>query len=131
MPRKNTLTIEGWSGAIDIAVGSYIPIERTFGGRKFQKLIVNRRPDQYSSRFGMMANLNKSGGALSWGFAIISLRIEECDDSGSIVSSTTYDFSGVAVADSRISGGDEEITFVFSRKTVFSIANVSVEASAQ
>lgn len=57
---------------------------------------------------------------------IMSLKIEDFDDRGLILSSVTYDFAAIAVADSRINGADEELTFVFDRKSEFAISNVAV-----
>ena len=132
MSRKLTLTIDNWTGSgtgsISIPIGGYAMIERTLRGRTTSKLIVNRRPDQYSSRFGMMATLNKNAGALAWGFPAMSLTAEDRDARGRVLSSLTYDFTGVAVADSRVTAGDEELTFVFNAKTEFKIGPVEVFA---
>jgi hypothetical protein len=128
MDKKITLTIRGWSGkstgAIDIKIGSFTLIERTLGSRTTRKLLVYRKPDQYSSRLGMMANLNKNSRSLSWGFTEMSLTIEDFSAAGAILSSKTYDFAGIAVADSRMNGDDEEVTFVFNKKSEFIISNV-------
>jgi len=128
--KKTTLTIKDWSGkgrgGITIEVGGFMLIERSFGAKKLQKLVVSRQPDRFSSRFGMMAGLNKSNRTLSWGFTEMSLTIEDFSDTGAILSSQTYDFSGIAVADSRINGEDEELTFIFNRKSLFVISGVVV-----
>lgn len=130
MGRKNILQIKDWlgtgTGDLKLEIGSYMLIERTFTSRKIQKLVVNRKPDRHSSRFGMMANLNKRNNTLSWGFSEMSLIIEETSDKGAIISTRIYDFVSIGVENSRINGDDEEITFVFNKKSEFSISNVEV-----
>ena len=130
MGRKNILEIKDWlgtgTGNLKLEISSYMLIERIFPSKKIQKLVVNRKPDRYSSRFGMMANLNKRNNTLSWGFSEMSLIIEETSDKGAIISTRIYDFVSIGVENSRINGDDEEITFVFNKKSEFAISNVEV-----
>lgn len=130
MGRKKTLVIKDWLGSmtgdLQLDIESYMFIERNFSSRKIQKLVVNRKPDRYSSRFGMMANLNKNGNSLSWGFTQMTLTIEETSDKGAIISIKTFDFVSIGVENSRMMGDEEEITFVFNKKSEFAISNVEV-----
>ncbi|MEZ5428623.1 MAG: hypothetical protein R2747_20420 [Pyrinomonadaceae bacterium] len=120
MSRKKILTIKDWlgtnTGNIALEIGAYMLIERVFDRQKQLKLVVNRKPDRYSSRFGMMANLNRRNRSLSWGFTEMTLRIEDYSDAGAFVYQKVLVFSGVAVADSRMVGDEEELTFVFNSK---------------
>lgn len=127
MSNKNTLTIKEWlgtgTGNINFEVGSFALIEKSRGGNKTYQLILNRKPDQYSSRLGMMANLNKSNKTLSWGFLEIILTIEKFSDQGTFISKRVLNFfNGVGVADSRaVDKFEEEITFVSNKKGEFCV----------
>jgi len=130
MGRKKILEIKEWLGSgtgdLKLEIESYMFIERNFGSRKIQKLVIERKPDRYSSRFGMMANLNKNNNTLSWGFNQMSLTVEETSDTGAFISVKTYDFISIGVENSRMKSDEEEITFVFSKKSEFAISNVFV-----
>lgn len=130
MGRKKTLEIKDWlgtgSGNLKLEIESYMFIERSFGSRKIQKFVVNRKPDRHSSRFGMMANLNKNNNTLSWGFTEMTLTIEETSDAGAIISLKTFDFVSIGVENVKMNGDEEEITFVFNKKSEFTISNVEV-----
>lgn len=84
-----------------------------------EKLTVWRKPDQFSSRLGMMAHLNKNNKTLSWGFNEMSLTIENFSDQGIFVFRRIISFSGIAVEDSKLVSDEEEVTFVFNRKGEF------------
>src|ERR1044072_8785402 len=85
------------------------------------RLTVSRWPDQYSSRLGMMANLNKNSHSLSWGFIEMSLVVETFSDTGELLSHKFYIFTSVAVEDflSRLSY--EVIIFAFNKKNEFCV----------
>lgn len=122
MEIKNTLIIKDWLGTgrgdISFKVGGFALIERSSNSKKFYQLTVNRKPDQYSSRLGMMANLNKTNNTLSWGFLEITLIIEKHSDKDEFISRTVLVFfDGVAVSDKKAVGKiEEELTFVSNHK---------------
>lgn len=127
MGTKHTLTIKDWLGKgrgdISFDVGGFVMIEKSRGGQKTYQLIINRKPDQFSSRLGMMAHLNKSNNTLAWGFMEMVLTVKEETDKGDFVSIKTYSyFDGVAVANSRAVGRlEEELTFTANKKGEFCI----------
>ena len=125
MGNKNILTIKDWTGSgtgsIKIQIGSFMLVERRIGSTKINKLIVYRKPDQYSSRLGMMANLNKTNHSLSWGFTEMTLTVEKFSDQGAFVSLKTMNFSSIGVENSRMNGDEEEVTFVFNQMGEFCI----------
>jgi hypothetical protein len=119
MSSKHILTIKDWSGSgtgnLDIEVGGgFGIIEKQKGNRRSYKLIVNRKHDQYSSRFGMMASLNQRNNTLSWGFLEVTLTVKKYSDTGVFLSVTAYSFhGGVAVAEARtVNNNEQEVTFV-------------------
>ena len=121
MSEKRTLTIKDWHGSSSISfkVGTYMMLEKVRQGKRKESLTIWRKPDQFSSRLGMMAHLNKSNQTLSWGFNEMSLTVENFSDQGVFVSIKTISFSGIAVADSKLVNDEEEVTFVFNRKGEF------------
>lgn len=125
MSNKNILIIKDWTGSgtgnIHFQIGSYILVERRIGATKINKLIVYRKPDQFSSRLGMMANLNKNNHSLSWGFTEMTLTIEKFSDQGAFVSLKTINFTSIAVENSKMNGDEEEVTFVFNQMGEFCI----------
>ncbi|MBS1794476.1 MAG: hypothetical protein JSS81_11510 [Acidobacteria bacterium] len=130
MGQRKILTIKGWLGTgtadLRLEILGYYFIERRFPSYVIRKFIVNRRPDRYSSRLGMMANLNKSKGALAWGFASMSFSVETTDDDGAFVSSRIFDLTGIGTENVRMSGDEEEITFVYAEMSEFMISNLKV-----
>lgn len=125
MSDKRTLTIKDWTGSgtgsIKIQIGSFMLIERRIGSTKINKLVVYRKPDQYSSRLGMMANLNKINHTLSWGFTEMILTVEKSSDQGAFVSLKTMSFISIGVESSKMNGDEEEVTFVFNQMGEFCI----------
>ena len=123
MSEKRTLTIKNWHGSssINFQVGTYMLMEKVRQGRKLEKLVVWRKPDQFSSRLGMMAHLNKNNKTLSWGFTEMILTIEKFTDQGVFTALKTISFSGIAVEDSKLVSDEQEITFVFNQKGEFCI----------
>lgn len=125
MSNKNILIIKDWTGSgtgnIHFQIGSYILVERRIGATKINKLIVYRKPDQFSSRLGMMASLNKNNHSLSWGFTEMTLTIEKFSDQGAFVSLKTINFTSIAVENSKMNGDEEEVTFVFNQMGEFCI----------
>jgi len=83
------------------------------------QLIVNRTPDQYSSRLGMFAFLrNTQPGYQSIGFAEMMLTHRDCDASGAVVSLVINVFYQVGVESVRpYDPGEEQIIFVAGKKT--------------
>lgn len=83
------------------------------------QLIVNRTPDQYSSRLGMFAFLrNTQPGYQSIGFSELMLTARDCTDAGAVVSLAINVFYNVGVESVKPYGPDEEqIIFVAGRKT--------------
>ena len=96
-------------------------VERRIGATKINKLIVYRKPDQFSSRLGMMANLNKNSHSLSWGFTEITMTVEKFSDQGAFVSLKTMNFISIGVENSKMNGDEEEVTFVFNQMGEFCI----------
>lgn len=125
MDDKNILSIKDWTGSgtgsIKFQISSYILVERRIGSTKINKLIVYRKPDQFSSRLGMMANLNKNSHSLSWGFTEMTLTIEKFSEQGAFVSLKTMSFTRIAVENSKMNGDEEEVTFVFNQIGEFCI----------
>lgn len=121
MKIKNTLNIKNYfnnGGNLLLKIGSFALIEKSRNGNKTYQLIVNRKPDQNSSRLGMMANLNKTNKNLSWGFLEMTLTIEKFSDQGAFISKRVLTFfDGVGVAESRaVDQFEEEITFISNKK---------------
>ena len=85
------------------------------------RLSVSRWPDQYSSRLGMMANLNKDSHSLSWGFTEMRLTIKKFSDTGELISYQFYVFTRVAVEHFLSRDSYELITFAFNEKSEFCI----------
>lgn len=121
MSEKRTLTIKDWHGSssINFQVGTFMLMEKVRQGKRTERLTIWRKPDQFSSRLGMMAELNKRNRTLSWGFNEMSLTIENFSDQGVFVSIKTISFSGIAVENSKLVNDEEELTFVFNRKGEF------------
>lgn len=121
MSEKRTLTIKDWHGSssINFQVGTFMLMEKVRQGKRTERLTIWRKPDQFSSRLGMMAELNKRNQTLSWGFNEMSLTIENFSDQGVFVSIKTISFSGIAVENSKLVNDEEELTFVFNRKGEF------------
>ncbi len=120
MGSKKILTIKDWlgtgTGSINIEVADFL-IERFGSARRIiQKLTVSRKPDQYSSRLGMMANLNKNSRSLSWGFVSMTLTVDEFSDAGVLITRKTFNFTGIAVENTLTLGEFEVVTFVFNQK---------------
>lgn len=83
------------------------------------KLVVFRKPDQYSSRLGMFAFLrNTQNGYQGIGFTEATLTFRDLNDSGGVVSMAVNVFYDVGVDSVRPHGTNEEqIIFLAGRKT--------------
>ena len=121
MSETRILTIKDWHGSSSISfqVGTILFLEKIRQGRLTEKLTVWRKPDQFSSRLGMMAHLNKSNKTLSWGFNEMKLGIENFSDQGVFVFRKTISMDGIAVEDTKLISDEEEVTFVFNKKIEF------------
>lgn len=83
------------------------------------KLIVERNPDQHSTRLGMYAYLRSTQpGYRSLGFFEMTLKFVKCNDAGATVSTATNVFLDIEVESVDPSGsGEERVTFVARQKT--------------
>lgn len=82
------------------------------------RLIVYRKPDQYSSRLGMFAFLrNTQPGYQSLGFSQVTLNQAQCNEAGAVLSMSTNVYFDVAVENSKPFGAEEMLIFVARRKT--------------
>jgi hypothetical protein len=81
------------------------------------RLIITRKPDQYSSRLGMFAFLRTQPGYQSLGFTEITLNFTQCNDAGASLSLTTNVYYGVAVESVKPLGNEEVITFIARSKS--------------
>ena len=116
MGSKRTLIIKDWHGTgkgdlkleiVDFEVQRY-----SYGNATFERVTVRRKPDQYSSRIGMMASLNKRHGKASWGFAGMTIKEKEFSGKGAVIARREYNFSGSAVENSSARSGLEVITLI-------------------
>lgn len=120
MSSKKILTIKDWlgtgTGDLKLKIKDF-SIER-FGSvpQTIQKMKITRKPDQYSSRLGMMANLNKNSRSLSWGFAKMNLKVDEFSDRGALITHREFNFVSIAVENLLTLGEFEEITFVLTQQ---------------
>jgi hypothetical protein len=122
MSMKNILKIKDYfpgGGDLSLDIGNYAVSEKSVGAKKHYKLIAYRKPDQYSSRLGMMAHLNKTNNTLAWGFLEMSLTTLINEANGDFKTMIIYSFfDGIAVANSRASATlEEELTFVSNKKS--------------
>ncbi len=82
------------------------------------RLIVYRKPDQYSSRLGMFAFIrNTQPGYQSLGFSQLTLNFMKCNEAGAFLSLTTNIYFDVAIESAKPFGSEEIITFVARSKT--------------
>jgi hypothetical protein len=117
MSKKLTLTIKNYynrGGSLTLKLESF-KIENQ------NRLTVSRWPDQYSSRLGMMANLNKDSHSLSWGFTEMSLFVETFSETGNLISHKFYVFTRVAVEHFVPRDSYELIIFAFNEKSEFCV----------
>ncbi len=115
MSNKKILAIKDYhnnGGDLKIEVEDF-KIER------LNQILVSRIPDQYSSRLGMMANLNKNSRSLSWGFTEMIVMVDEFSDQGAFISHKVYVFSSIGVEQLLTLGSYEVITFAFNKKSEF------------
>lgn len=88
-------------------------IERlSYATEVFDKLTIRRKPDQYSSKIGMMAYLNKRDGKLSWGFTEMTLRVDELSVYGTAISQKEFNFRGGGVGNSSVEDNLEVVTLL-------------------
>lgn len=116
MASKKILLIKDWYGTkkgdLKIEVVDY-RIERfSYGTQTFDRLTIRRKPDQFSSRIGMMAQLNKSRGKLSWGFSGMTLKDDELSQNGRVSTHKEFNFQGAAVEKLSMEGALEVITLI-------------------
>lgn len=115
------LTIKDWAGSgtnsLKLDIGSYMLIEKNVSSKQINKLVVNRKADSHSSRFGMMASLNAQNHTLGWGFPEMTLTVDKTSDQGKFISRQIFVFSSIGVESSQVSGGEEETTFVCREKS--------------
>ncbi len=127
-----TLTIKNYhngGGDLQLKITSSATSEKVLSGQKIIKLIVTRKPDQYSSRLGMFAFLrNNQPGYQSLGFPQATIAMERFSDSdGKFISTTLIDYFDVYVDKVASKGAEEEITFrVRSKSLEFTISKVEL-----
>ncbi len=116
MKRKKILTIKDWHGTgkgdLHLEVLDYTIERLSYATEVFDRLTVRRKPDQYSSRIGMMAYLNKSKGRLSLGFAGMTLQVAEISENGTVLAHRKFSFLGGAVGSSSTDGNLETISLI-------------------
>lgn len=128
MSSNFTLTIKDYhngGGDLVLKISGSVTSEKVLNGQKIIKLIVTRKPDQYSSRLGMFAYLrNNQPGYQSLGFPQATLTLDRYSDSdGGFVSTTLIDYFDVYVDKVAAKGAEEEITFrVRSKSWEFTIS---------
>ena len=116
MGSKKILTIKDWYGTgkgdLKLEVADYTIERLRYQSGVFDRLTIRRKPDQYSSRIGMMAYLNKNRGTLSWGFAGMTLKDDEFSNKGAAITRREFNFRGGAVESSLMADTFEVITIV-------------------
>lgn len=127
-----TLTIKDYhngGGDLQLKISGSITSEKVQNGQKIIKLIITRKPDQYSSRLGMFAYLrNNQPGYQSLGFPQATITMDIYSDSdGEFVSTTLIDYFDVYVDKVAAKGAEEEITFrVRSKSWEFTISKAEL-----
>jgi len=116
MASKRTLTIKDWHGTgkgdLKLEILDFEIQRLNYGQSVLDRITIRRKPDQYSSRIGMMAYLNKNRRRLSWGFAGMRINVKEFSGNGVVIARREYSFSGGAVETSAAESGLEIITLL-------------------
>lgn len=116
MNSQRTLTIRDWHGAgkgdLNLDIVDFEIQRVSFGAQLFDRVTVLRKPDQYSSRIGLMAFLNKSRRIYSWGFSGMTIKVREFSKTGAVIARREYSFSGSAVENSLAESGFEVVTLI-------------------
>jgi hypothetical protein len=117
---EHTLTIKEWAGTgtPDLKIewkAAGTGTQNTPSG-PIEKLQITRKSDSHSSRFAMMANLNKSNHTLSWGFPEAVLIMDMPAAGAKYLERTVTVYSGVAVGDfAYLADKEETITLYAAR----------------
>lgn len=116
MGSKKTLIIKDWLGTgkgdLKLEVLDFTVQRYSYGTHYFDRVTIRRKPDQHTSRFGMMANLNKRHRKLSWGFVGTILKVDEFSNKGAVITRRDFEFRVGAVENSAAEGDLEVITLV-------------------
>jgi len=123
MPKsEHTLTIKEWTGTgtpdLKIEWTTAMSATNFTVTGSIEKLELRRQSDSHSSRFAMMANLNKTNNTLSWGFPEATYISDMPGMGSKFLERTVRVYSGVAVGDfAYLADKEEMITFYASKKT--------------
>lgn len=116
MGSRRTLIIKDWLGTgkgdLKLEIVDFEIQRLSYGNNVFDRVTVRRKPDQHSSRIGMMASLNKRRGKLSWGFVGMKIKVKDFSNNGAVSTRREYNFSGSAVENSSVANGLEVITLL-------------------
>ena len=119
---EHSLTIKEWTGTgtpdlkIDWKVAK-TTTKLSVGGT-LEMLEITRKSDSHSSRFAMMANLNKTNHTLSWGFPEAVFTMDMPVAGAKYLERTVTVYTGVAVGDfAYLTDKEETITLYASKKS--------------
>lgn len=112
-----SLTIKDFIEAGDwrTEVGSFAFISQGRGPAQVTKLSINRRPDQYSNRFAVLAYLRHKNRDHNLVFPRATLTVDRYAANGALISRSTYDFCEFKVEGHIEYDRVEAISFTFNK----------------
>jgi len=119
---EHSLTIKEWTGTgtpdLKFEWVAAMSASKLTATGPIEKLQLTRKSDSHSSRFAMMANLNKTNNTLSWGFPEAVVTMDRSVPGEKYLERTVTVYSGVAVGDfAYLPDKEEQITLYASKKS--------------